>query len=292
MVLRVFGHISFSRNSSVVWIFLKFCRQVLQVYVVRHWQTLLCKQYFRTTLSVSDLPTTFENMHGDLCNCSHDTEQQDADILWTVGHMSSKQPQYTSYFLADVAVPPSSQQFPANGKHFRPAAHPAWMSAPEFRIESPVWVSHSSYPLILQVSYAVESGLSPKMASILVMLLGFFTASGRILFGKVIEWGFLNRLNMHQISMVLTGTAAMLLPLIKGFGGLVAYVIFVGLVDGCYVVLLPVLTSTLIGSGNDSVLAWGYLTMVCSITYTLGPPVAGKSVQKRQRKFDSKELLF
>ena len=99
---------------------------------------------------------------------------------------------------------------------------------------------------------------------------------GRLLFGKVMEWGYLNRLNMHQISMVLTGTASMLLPLVKGFPGLVAYVIFIGLVDGCYVVLLPVLTSTLVGSGNDSVLAWGYLTMVCSVTYTLGPPVAGQ----------------
>ena len=109
-----------------------------------------------------------------------------------------------------------------------------------------------------------------------MMLLGGFTAVGRILFGKIMEWGYLNRLNMHQLSMVLTGTAAMLLPLIKSFVGLVCYVIFTGLVDGCYVVLLPVLTTTLVGSGNDSVLAWGYLTMVCSFTYTLGPPVAGQ----------------
>ncbi len=108
-----------------------------------------------------------------------------------------------------------------------------------------------------------------------MLLLGGCTASGRILFGKVIEWGYLNRLNMHQICMVLTGSAAMLLPLIRNFPGLVAYVIFIGLVDGCYVVLLPVLTSTLVGSGNDSVLAWGYLTMVSSITFSLGPPIAG-----------------
>ena len=126
------------------------------------------------------------------------------------------------------------------------------------------------------MAYANDIGVPPSKGSLLVMLLGGFTATGRILFGKVMEWGYLNRLNMHQLSMVLTGTAAMLLPLIKTFSGLVCYVIFVGLVDGCYVVLLPVLTTTLVGSGSDSVLAWGYLTMVTSITYTLGPPVAGQ----------------
>ena len=51
----------------------------------------------------------------------------------------------------------------------------------------------------------------------------------------------------------------------------------VGLVDGCYVVLLPILTTSLVGLEN-SVLAWGFLIGTSSITFTLGPPVAGKQI--------------
>lgn len=48
----------------------------------------------------------------------------------------------------------------------------------------------------------------------------------------------------------------------------------VGLVDGCFVVLLPIMTASLIGI-EKSVVAWGFLIGTCSVTFTLGPPVAG-----------------
>ncbi len=66
----------------------------------------------------------------------------------------------------------------------------------------------------------------------------------------------------------------MMLPLIRYFPGLVSYVIIVGLVDGCYVVLLPILSTALIGAENK-MLGWGLLVTVASVTYTVGPPVAG-----------------
>ena len=56
---------------------------------------------------------------------------------------------------------------------------------------------------------------------------------------------------------------------------IVVYVIIVGLVDGCYVVLLPILTASLMGIEN-SVLAWGFMIGSCSITFTIGPPAAGR----------------
>ncbi|XP_071152330.1 monocarboxylate transporter 12-like [Mytilus edulis] len=95
-----------------------------------------------------------------------------------------------------------------------------------------------------------------------------------ILFGKIIQYGYLNRLAMHQFSMVVTGTGVMLLPYLKSFTGISAYVICIGLVDGCYVVLLPVLTATLVGVDN-TVLAWGFLVGTSSVTFTAGPPLAG-----------------
>ncbi|XP_046560171.1 uncharacterized protein LOC124269203 [Haliotis rubra] len=129
-------------------------------------------------------------------------------------------------------------------------------------------------PYVHLVSYAVDNGISQEQGSMLVMILGAVTATGRILFGKIVQYGFLDRVHMHQLSMVITGAGTMLLPLITSFGGLAAYVIVIGLVDGCYVVLLPLLTCSLVGS-DKAVLAWGFLIGTSSITFTLGPPVAG-----------------
>ncbi|KAL5010815.1 hypothetical protein ScPMuIL_013120 [Solemya velum] len=129
-------------------------------------------------------------------------------------------------------------------------------------------------PYVHLISYAKDVGIPPENGSMFVMLLGACTATGRILFGKIVEFGVLNRLHMHQLSMVVTGTGVMLLPLITSFGGIIAYVIVVGLVDGCYVVLLPLLTSSLVGPEN-TVLAWGFLVGVSSFTFASGPAIAG-----------------
>ena len=75
-------------------------------------------------------------------------------------------------------------------------------------------------------------------------------------------------------SQVITGTGVMLLPLCRTFGAIIAYVTLTGVVDGCYVVLLPTLTEAFTGE-DKKVLAWGILNFFASITFTLGPPVAG-----------------
>ena len=106
------------------------------------------------------------------------------------------------------------------------------------------------------------------------MILGGTTAFSRVSFGKIIAMLKMNRIHLHQLSMVITGTAFMLLPLVQTFSGLAIYVICVGLIDGCYVVLLPTNTAMLMGPKNV-VLAWGFLIGFSSITFTLGPPCAG-----------------
>ena len=72
---------------------------------------------------------------------------------------------------------------------------------------------------MFQVSYAIDQGISPDKAAILMMVLGAATASGRLMFGKIVQMGVLNRLHMHQLSMVVTGTGVMLLPLITSYLG-------------------------------------------------------------------------
>jgi len=129
-------------------------------------------------------------------------------------------------------------------------------------------------PYVHLVSHVTDLGISPDKGSLLLMVLGGSTAVGRIMFGKIVDMGWMDRLHMHQMSLVITGTGAMILPCIKAYWGLMIYVICAGLVDGCMVVLLPVLTTTLMGAENK-VVAWGYLTGVSAITFTIGPPTAG-----------------
>ena len=126
----------------------------------------------------------------------------------------------------------------------------------------------------MQISLAGEFGISTTVGSILMLILGACTAIGRVAFGKIIDKGYLDRLRMDQLSLVVSGTFMMLLPLTKSIYGLLAYVIVAGLLDGCYVVLLPTLTEAFAG-GDRKVMAWGFLTGICSVSFTLGPPVAG-----------------
>ena len=129
-------------------------------------------------------------------------------------------------------------------------------------------------PYVHLVSFAADNGVSAEDGALIMAVFGASTAAGRLLFGKVIQWGFLNRVHLHQLSMVITGVGSMLLPLLTTFGGLLVYVIVLGLVDGCFVVLIPVLTTTLMGA-EQTVLAWGFTEGCSALTFTLGPPIAG-----------------
>lgn len=109
------------------------------------------------------------------------------------------------------------------------------------------------------------------------MILGAATTVGRIAFGKIIMLGYLDHLHLDQFTMVITGVLIIVLPLIRNFPGLVCFVLLLGLSDGCYSVLLPILTTTFCGQ-DRTLLGWGVLNLMCSVTFTLGPPVAGKLV--------------
>ena len=56
--------------------------------------------------------------------------------------------------------------------------------------------------LYIQMAYAQENDISEKMASIIMMVLGASTAAGRILFGRILQKGYLDRLRMDQLTMV------------------------------------------------------------------------------------------
>lgn len=138
---------------------------------------------------------------------------------------------------------------------------------------NPVFLNTDSYSRP-QIAYAEEVGIPPSRGSIIVMTLGAASVVGRVSFGKIVTLGYLDHLHMDQLSMTVTGIMVLILPLIRTFSGLLFYVMVTGFVDGCYSVLLPTLTTAF--SGHERKLAgWGMLNLFASVTFTLGPPVAG-----------------
>ena len=70
------------------------------------------------------------------------------------------------------------------------------------------------------VAHAKHLGIDKSDCSTLVVVLGGTMAAGRLLFGKVVQLGFLNYLQMIQLSMVATASITMLLPVFTSFLGL------------------------------------------------------------------------
>ena len=52
------------------------------------------------------------------------------------------------------------------------------------------------------MSYAQEMGVSMSLSSVILCTLGGSTAAGRVLFGQILQRGYIDRLRMDQLSMV------------------------------------------------------------------------------------------
>ncbi|ESO84236.1 hypothetical protein LOTGIDRAFT_94870, partial [Lottia gigantea] len=129
-------------------------------------------------------------------------------------------------------------------------------------------------PFVHLVSYGVTNGIPVSKCTYFVMVLSGATTIGRLVSGRIVQKGYLNSLHFIQLCMIVIGVLFMILPTITSFAGLLPFIAFLGLVDGCYVVLLPMVTCSLVDY-NDAILAWGMLAGTCSLSVTIGPPAAG-----------------
>ncbi|XP_078700203.1 monocarboxylate transporter 10-like [Branchiostoma floridae x Branchiostoma belcheri] len=128
-------------------------------------------------------------------------------------------------------------------------------------------------PYVHLPSYAADVGVSD--GPMLVLLLGAASAGSRLLLGPVLQLLVqLNRLHIQTFSMIVTAVVTLVLPACSTYGGLVTCSVLLGLFDGCFVTLLPILTVDLVGVENMS-LAWGFTLGSCSVSIILGPPTAG-----------------
>ncbi|KAJ7340121.1 hypothetical protein OS493_002847 [Desmophyllum pertusum] len=74
--------------------------------------------------------------------------------------------------------------------------------------------------------------------------------------------------------MVLSGLAPLLAIFAEGYDMLVIYVVFLGLLDGCFIGLMSIVTFQCTDRDKMSE-AWGGVLMVMSFSMLLGAPAAG-----------------
>lgn len=97
---------------------------------------------------------------------------------------------------------------------------------------------------------------------------------GSLFFGKLSDHRYFNRLYICQFSILSMGVVCTLVTIARSYVWLAVLAAAFGLFDGCYEMLVPVITSDIVGVKKTPA-AIGMLYFVLAIPKTIGPPVAG-----------------
>ena len=127
----------------------------------------------------------------------------------------------------------------------------------------------------LKVSLAIEEGIEPFKATLLIGIMSIASTLGRLLFGRIADHPRVNRLYLYQISFLMIGISNTLCPVLTSYPGLICYATAFGFFEGCYVLLAPVLTGDIVGR-DKMAHGVGVLFALKSLPLTVGPILAGK----------------
>ena len=114
----------------------------------------------------------------------------------------------------------------------------------------------------------------------LVTCVAITSGVGRIIFGKISDLPYVNRIFLQQISFISIGICTMLLAAAPHFTGfefnaMIICALIMGLFDGCFITVLGPIAFDICGPAGASQ-AIGFLLTILSIPLTAGPPLAGK----------------
>lgn len=141
------------------------------------------------------------------------------------------------------------------------------------------WVS-------FQVRYAEEMGSSHRDGSLLLSYIGIGSGVGKLIFGKISDLPWVDTLRLYNFCMVLSGLSPLLAIFAKGYLMIVVYVVVLGLLDGCIIGLMSIVTFECTDRDKMSE-AWGGVLMIQSFSMLLGAPAAGEKIllQKNDLKW-------
>ena len=98
---------------------------------------------------------------------------------------------------------------------------------------------------------------------------------GKIVFGRIADHPRVNRVYLYQLCLLVCSVLTTLLPIFTTYRSLLAYCLVFGFHDGCFVVLIAVLTGDIVGRKMMGT-AYGVMFFFTGMPMMLGPPVASE----------------
>lgn len=129
-------------------------------------------------------------------------------------------------------------------------------------------------PFIHLPQCAQDMNVPKKESSYLVGIMSVGSTFGRLFFGKLSDHPRVNRLYLYQMAFLCIGIVDTLVPQITNFAGYAMYMVSFGVFDGCFIVLLAIVVSDVVGIDKVSP-GMGIKFFFMAITTFVGPPLAG-----------------
>jgi len=129
-------------------------------------------------------------------------------------------------------------------------------------------------PYIFLPDRGTQKGLDPGESAWLISMVGISNTIGRIVFGYIADFKFVNRLMMYNTVLVICGVVSVFSFVCTNYVSLMVYSFAFGLLIGVYTCLTPIVLVDLLGLGKLSN-AFGLVLLYQGIGAVVGPPVAG-----------------
>lgn len=92
-------------------------------------------------------------------------------------------------------------------------------------------------PYVHMPSY-IKKTFPASDSSLPIMCIGLTSGIGRLFFGYIADYKWVNRIFLQQISFVLMGLFTIAIPLVDSFSLVIAIALGMGVVDGCFIAVL------------------------------------------------------
>lgn len=130
----------------------------------------------------------------------------------------------------------------------------------------------------------------PRQASFLLSIIGITNTIGRIVFGYIADFKFVNRLMLYNTVLVLCGLASFVSSLCVTYPLMAAYAGVFGFMIGVYTCLTPIVLVDLLGLKKLSN-SFGLVLLFQGIGAVSGPPIAGAIYESTKSYDDSFYLM-
>ncbi|RZC41675.1 monocarboxylate transporter 10 [Asbolus verrucosus] len=144
-------------------------------------------------------------------------------------------------------------------------------------------------PYVYMLDFVKKNFPGNVDAKLPILCIGITSGVGRLLFGYIADFPWVNRILLQQLAFLSIGVLTMLLSSTHSFGWLIVISLGMGLFDGCFIALLGPIAFDICGK-EGATQAIGFLLGICSIPLTIGPYVAGV-IYERQRSYTIPMIL-